>query len=519
MKPRYYIQTYGCQMNVHDSERMAGMLDDLGYEPTATPEAADVLLMNTCAVRERPEHKLYSELGVLRKLKATNPDLVIGVAGCMAQREADTIRRRVPEVDILLGPRNLHHLPHLLRQTQRRQAARERAEQQHDIALHEYSSSGDLHEYSSSGDLPNGIVVTKPGNHLPQKIAPSQQANEAAFSDGLDLECDPTPATPVRRRSTISAYVDVIFGCNFNCTYCAVPSARGREVSRKPQEILDEVRQLRDLGYREITLLGQTVNAYGHDLERDSSGKRVDFAGLLEDINTIDPTLRVRFTSPHPMYFNARLIDTIAALPSVCEHLHMPLQSGDNGCLRRMKRTYTVERYREIVERVREKMPDVAITTDLIVGFCGETESEFENTLKAVREIDFDQAYMFAYSPRHTTEAWLWPDDVPADVKQKRLAELVAVFNHAGREKNRPHVGKTVEVLVENLSDKDANRVIGRTRTNKLIVFPGDLDSYPIGSFVEVKTQEAFLWGFRGEVVRALQPRTPLKTMIELVAA
>jgi tRNA-2-methylthio-N6-dimethylallyladenosine synthase len=480
MKPRYYIQTFGCQMNVHDSERMAGMLEELGYEPTTEVSGADVLLMNTCAVRERPEHKLYSELGELRKLKRDKPNMVIGVAGCMAQREADGIRRRVPEVDILLGPRNLHHLPHLLRETRRRQHNNEYSE-----------------EYQGA-------------------------FRDGAFSDGVDLECDPTPVTAVRRRSAIAAYVDVIFGCNFNCTYCAVPSARGREVSRRPQDVLDEVRQLRDLGYREITLLGQTVNAYGHDLEeRRSDHKRYDFAWLLNQINEIDSSLRVRYTSPHPMYFNERLIETIAATSSVCEHLHMPLQSGDNDCLRRMKRTYTVEKYRRIVNRVRERVPNVAITTDLIVGFCGETEDEFQNTLKAVREIGFDQAFMFAYSPRHTTEAWNWPDDVPARVKQRRLRELIDLQNEVGRDINRRLCGETVEVLVEGPSDKDASRLSGRTRANKLVVFPGTLDQYAVGSLVEVTTREAFLWGFLGEAVRSVAPThaEPPRIFIDLVPA
>jgi tRNA-2-methylthio-N6-dimethylallyladenosine synthase len=233
------------------------------------------------------------------------------------------------------------------------------------------------------------------------------------------------PITPVRRSSAVSAYIDVIFGCNFNCTYCAVPSARGREVSRRPSEVLDEVRQLRDLGYREITLLGQTVNAYGHDLGKLDDDTRLDFAWLLEQINRIDDSLRVRYTSPHPMYFNDRLIDVIAHTPSICEHLHMPLQSGDNDCLKRMKRTYTVEKYQGIVEKVRERVPNVAITTDLIVGFCGETEAEFANTVQTVRDIGFDNAYMFAYSPRHSTTAWDWPDDVPAATKSRRLNELI----------------------------------------------------------------------------------------------
>jgi tRNA-2-methylthio-N6-dimethylallyladenosine synthase len=454
MKPRYFIQTFGCQMNVHDSERMAGMLESLGYESTEAPGQADVILMNTCAVRERPEHKLYSELGALRKLKNLNPNLIIGVAGCMAQREADGIRARVPEVDILLGPRNLHHLPHLLRR-----------------ANHENA-------------------------------------------DGLDLECDPTPATPVRRSSAVSAYVDIIFGCNFKCTYCAVPSARGREVSRQPDEILDEVKQLSDLGYREITLLGQTVNAYGHDLEK-TEGRR-DFAWLLEQINDINPKLRVRFTSPHPMYFNARLVDAIAALPSVCEHLHLPLQSGDNECLRRMKRTYSIERFTSIIESIREKIPGVSVTTDTIVGFCGETEEEFQNTLRAFENIQFDQAFMFAYSPRHSTQAWEWPDDVPHETKQRRLRELIDLQNHIAREKNRRLVGQSFEVLVEGVSDKDPSRLMGRTRGNKLMLFPGALENYPAGSLVEVQTREAFLWGFVGEAQQTLSRPTAPKKIIEL---
>jgi tRNA-2-methylthio-N6-dimethylallyladenosine synthase len=476
MTLKYFIRTYGCQMNVHDSERMAGMMDALGYGSTPDAESADVILLNTCAVRERPEHKLYSELGMLRKLKSQNPNLVIGVAGCMAQRDADSIRARVPEVDILLGPRNLHHLPHLLRQTQRNQENSQRADAQREYSRHEHA-------------------------------------------DGLDLECDPTPATPVRRASAISAYVDVIFGCNFNCTYCAVPSARGREVSRTPGEILDEVRRLDDLGYREITLLGQTVNAYGHDLEKLPDGSRMDFARLLEQINAINPDLRIRFTSPHPMYFNSKLVDAIAQLPAVCEHLHMPLQSGDNDCLHRMKRTYTIEKYRGIVDAVRAKIPDVAVTTDAIVGFCGESETEFQNTLQAFREIEFDQAYMFAYSPRHSTAAWEWEDDISPETKSRRLSELIALQNEIGREKNRALVGQKLEILVEGQSDKDATRLQGRSRANKLVIFPGELENYPVGSLVEVETQDAFLWGFIGRATAAgSTPRrkAPPKMLIEL---
>ena len=465
MKPRYYIQTFGCQMNAHDSERMAGMLDALGYAPTAEPAEADVLLMNTCAVRERPEHKLYTELGQLRLLKEAKPDLIIGVAGCMAQREADNIRRRVPEVDILLGPRNIHHLPHLIRQTQR-------------------SSTRFVGE-----------------------------------SDGLDLDCDPTPITPVRRASAVSAFVDVIFGCNFNCTYCAVPSARGREISRRPGEVLDEIRQLSDLGYREVTLLGQTVNAYGHDLGRLEEGARIDFAWLLEQIHAIAPSLRVRYTSPHPMYFNERLIDTIANTGSVCEHLHMPLQSGSNSCLSRMKRTYTIEKYKSIVQRVRERIPNVAITTDCIVGFCGETEEEYQETVRAFQEIRFDNAFLFAYSPRHSTPAFEWPDDVPATEKNRRLVQLIDLQREISRDINLEQVGQTVEVLVEGRSAKDATRLSGRTRGNKLVNFAGDVDATPPGSLVKVETTGGFLWGFSGNKVQTVAAPHSARTVIELVAA
>jgi tRNA-2-methylthio-N6-dimethylallyladenosine synthase len=458
MKPRYFIQTFGCQMNVHDSERMAGMLDALGYEPTPVAEAADVILMNTCAVREKPEHKLYSELGILRHLKKANPSLVIGVAGCMAQREAEKIRARVPEVDILLGPRAIHHLPHLVRQAQQKERA-----------------------------------------------------------NGLSLETDPTPVTPVRRSSAVSAYVDIIFGCNFNCTYCAVPSARGREVSRAPQEVLDEVRQLCDLGYREITLLGQTVNAYGHDLEgRRENGQRYDFAWLLEAINAINPKLRVRFTSPHPMYFNQRLVEAIANTDCVCEHLHMPLQSGSNECLKRMKRTYTIERFKGIVEAVRERIPGVAVTTDTIVGFCGETEDEFQETMQAFRDIRFDQAFMFAYSPRHSTTAWDWPDDVSHEVKMRRLRQLIDLQNDIAREKNRDLIGQTAQVLVEGPSDNNPERLAGRTRSNKLVIFPGDVRDFPVGSTVEVLAQKGFLWGFTGEATHAVELAPRSRTILEL---
>jgi len=353
-------------------------------------------------------------------------------------------------------------------------------------------------------------------HHLPLLVRSAQNGGDR---DGLGLDTDPTPVTPVRRTSATSAWVDVIFGCNFNCTYCAVPSARGREVSRRPSEVLDEIRQLNDLGYREITLLGQTVNAYGHDLGKLGDGTRLDFVWLLEQINAINPDLRVRFTSPHPMYFSEALVDAIAELPSVCEHLHMPMQSGDNNCLKRMKRTYSVERYKSIVERVRKRLPDVTITTDAIVGFCGETDEEFENTLQVFRDIRFDQAFMFAYSPRHTTEAFEWPDDVPQLVKKERLNRLIDLQAEISREKNQALIGKRFEVLAEGPSDKDPSRIAGRTRGGKLMIFPGTSGDYPVGTLVEVEAREGFLWGFTGEATRTISATEGPRVLMELTMA
>lgn len=465
---RFFLRTYGCQMNVHDSERMAGLMAHEGFALTDDPTQADVIVINTCSVREKPEQKLFSELGAYRKLKEQNPHLIIGVAGCMAPREADTIRARAPFVDILLGPRSIARLPELV----------------HKVELQR-----------------------KP-------------------IDAIDLLDDPTPLTPVRRASTLSAWVDVIFGCDYKCTFCAVPSARGRERSRPPQDIFAEIDELVALGYKEVTLLGQTVNAYGRDwgyrlpngqgselrvlVDRSDGGiiplttqaarretqERIDFAWLLAQIDRRAPHLRVRFTSPHPQLFTDRLIRAIADLPTVCEHVHLPLQSGHNEVLRRMKRTYTIEKFRAIVEKLRDAVPGIAITTDLIAGFPGETEEQHQATLKLLEEIQFDQAFMFAYSPRRHTPAAAFPDQVPPDVKQRRLAEIIALQNEIARQKNAALVGQTFEVLVEGPSEKDPTKLSGRTRHNKTMVFEGSEDL--IGQLVPVRATKGFLWGFEG---------------------
>lgn len=459
--PGVYIKTYGCQMNAHDSERMLGLMLSSGYQVAETPEEAQVILINTCAVREKPERKLLAQLGRLKRIKEKNPHLVIGVTGCMAPRDGEIIREKAPYVDILLGPRSLHRLPQLVEAVQR----------------------------------------------LRQPI------------EAIDLSDDPTPLTPIRRASPVSAWVDVIFGCSFACTFCAVPSARGPERSRPPEDILNEVKELQFLGYKEVTLLGQTVNAYGRDRRyrfefrrqgdlQAHSRERIDFAWLLRAIDrVVQGSMRVRFTSPHPTLFTDRLIEAIGELPSVCEHVHLPLQSGDDEILRRMRRAYTYSQFYRVVEKLRARVPDIAITTDIIVGFPGETEEQFRRTLKAVEDLAFDQAFMFIYSPRRHTLAAAMPDQVPSEVAQRRFQELVATAHPLFQKKNQQEVGKWVEILVEGPSPKDPSRLWGRTRTNKMVVFdPPAADGREskrsglslIGELINVRLTRAFIWGWEG---------------------
>ncbi len=443
----FCMKTYGCQMNVHDSERMTGIMGESGYTYVDEYKDADVVLINTCAVREKPERKLFAELGRLKKIKQTKPDMIIGVTGCMAPRDADVIRARAPYVDLIVGPRSISKLPDLVRKVE---------------------------------------LQRKP-------------------IEAIDLFDDPTPVTSIRRASNISGWVDIQFGCDYQCTYCAVPSARGAEISRNPGEIIAEIDELCSLGYKEITLLGQSVNGYGRDFhyihpDDESCKDKVDFLWLLEQIDERSPNLRVRFTSPHPQLFNRRFLDRFAVIGTLCEHIHLPLQSADNDVLRRMKRSYTIEKYMQIVEQMRERIPDISITTDIIVAFPGETEEQFERTLAAYREIEFDQAFMFAYSPRRHTEAFEMKDDeIPKDIAQDRLARLIDLANTVAQRKNKGLEGREFELLVEGVSPKNPDKLSGRTRTNKIGVFEGSDDM--IGQFVNVRADEGFLWGFKGTCV------------------
>ena len=436
MPRRYYIETYGCQMNVRDSETIAGQLEALGFEPAARAEDADVIVLNTCSVRERPHHKVYSRLGVLGRLKSRRPDLVIALCGCMAQIVGDRVAERTPFVDIILGPRNV-------------------------------------------GRFAEALAAA-----LARRRCTILRDTTECVPEGL----------PARRRPGLSAFVNVSYGCDNFCAYCIVPYARGREVSREPQAILAEIESAVAAGYREIILLGQNVNSYGRTLT-----PRITFADLLAMINAIPAVQRIRFITSHPKDCSEELLRAMAELDKVCEHLHLPLQAGDDEVLARMGRGYTYEHYRSIVRRARELMPDIAVTTDLMVGFPGETEEQFRRTLRAVEELRFDQAFMFKYDDRPGTRAEAMAEKVPEPEKLDRLARLISLQNRLAREINEAQVGREFEVLVEEVDEKRPGYVRGRTRQNKVMVFAGDREL--VGQVVRVRAIKGHMWGFQGTIV------------------
>ncbi|MFI9817039.1 tRNA (N6-isopentenyl adenosine(37)-C2)-methylthiotransferase MiaB [Saccharothrix variisporea] len=426
MTRSYQIRTFGCQMNVHDSERLAGMLEDAGYAPAEGDATPDVVVFNTCAVRENADNKLYGTLGHLAPAKAANPAMQIAVGGCLAQKDQGEIVKRAPWVDVVFGTHNLGSLPVLL----------ERA-----------------------------------------------RHNREAQVEILDaLETFPS-TLPARRDSAYSGWVSVSVGCNNTCTFCIVPSLRGKEKDRRPGEVLAEVQALVDEGVLEVTLLGQNVNSYGVEF-----GDRYAFGKLLRACGGIEGLERVRFTSPHPKDFTDDVIAAMAETPNVCHQLHMPLQSGSDRVLKEMRRSYRSAKYLSILDKVREAMPDAAITTDIIVGFPGETEEDFQATLDVVRAAKFSSAFTFQYSKRPGTPAAELPDQLPKEVVQERYDRLVALQNEMSWEQNKLQVGRTVEVLVANgegRKDAETHRLSGRARDGRLVHFaPGDAHIRP-GDVVE----------------------------------
>lgn len=434
-----FVHTYGCQMNVRDSETIAGVLSELGYEPADRAEDADVVVLNTCSVREKPHRKVFSKLGELRRLKQARPHMLLVVSGCMAQVVTAEITQRAPFVDLIIGPR----------------------------------------EYASLAE-----TVRAHQDKAHRRAAPPAEL--------LNLHRIVPEGLPERRDDRVGAWVTAMYGCTNFCAYCVVPYARGPERSRLPGDVLHEVHRLAGDGFPEITLLGQNVNAYGADLDEDT-----DFADLLELLNDVAGIERIRFTTSHPKDCSEKLLRAVAGLGKVCEHLHLPLQSGHDRVLRRMNRRYTVADYLRLTDRARELIPGVAITTDLIVGFPGETPEQFRHTLDVVERIGFDQAFMFKYNDRPRTTAAQMPNKVAEAEKQRRLEQLVALQNEIGSERNRALVGRGLEVLVEGPDKHKSGRLQGRTRTNKVVVFAGGLELR--GRLVHVRITAGYVWGLTGE--------------------
>ena len=409
MSKSYFITTYGCQMNEHDSERMAGMLEAEGYVQASAPEGADVVLFNTCCIREKADTRLYGNLGHTKAIKDRRPDMRIVVAGCLAQKDKAVILQRAPYVDVVLGTHNLASLPRLL---------------------------------NESVDRPTFEILEQ-------------------------TESFPS-ALPARRSSPWHAWVSISIGCNNSCTFCIVPAVRGKEISRRLGEIVSEVEALVADGVLEVTLLGQNVNSYGRDLDGTPM-----FAQLLRALDEVQGLERVRFTSPHPKDFRADSVAAMAECRVVCEHIHLPVQAGSDRVLKLMKRAYSRERYLDKVRMIRDAIPEVAITTDIIVGFPGETEEDFQETLSLVEEVRYDGAYTFQYSPRPMTEAATMSGHLPKEVVQERYERLTALQDAIAYERNLAAVGSTHELVVEGVSKKDPSKLTGRTRTNKLVHFEG----------------------------------------------
>ncbi|OJJ27383.1 tRNA (N6-isopentenyl adenosine(37)-C2)-methylthiotransferase MiaB [Roseofilum reptotaenium AO1-A] len=428
-------------MNKADSERMAGILDDIGFESVEDPYQADLILYNTCTIRDNAEQKVYSYLGRQAKRKQENPNLTLIVAGCVAQQEGEALLRRVPELDLVMGPQHANRL-------------------------------GDLLEQVLEG---NQVVATEPV-HIMEDI------------------------TKPRRDSKITAWVNVIYGCNERCSYCVVPGVRGVEQSRTPQAIREEMEQLGQQGYQEVTLLGQNIDAYGRDLPGITpEGRRENtFTDLLYFVHDVARIERLRFATSHPRYFTERLIRACAELPKVCKHFHIPFQSGDNDVLKAMRRGYTHQRYRRIIDKIRDYMPDASISADAIVGFPGETEEQFEHTLELVDDIAFDQLNTAAYSPRPGTEAAVWEDQLSEEVKSDRLQRLNHLVAIKAQERSQRYLGRMETVLVEDQNPKDKTQVMGRTDGNRLTFFPGDIHQLK-GQLVQVKITETRAFSLTGE--------------------
>jgi len=435
---KYLIETYGCQMNEHDSEKLAGILDNLHYIETSNITEADLVIFNTCCVRESAEFKVYGNLGHLKSIKKKNPDMIIAVCGCMMQQSSvvDLIKKKYNHVDLIFGTHNLHNFPQLLENCKQ-------------------SDSMLVEVWEEEGEIVEGI--------------------------------------PAIRKYDLKAFVNIMYGCNNFCTYCIVPYTRGRERSRSKGEIVSEISKLVTGSTKEITLLGQNVNSYGKTLEPN-----IEFADLLIEINRIEGLERIRFMTSHPKDISIRLIEAMRDCDKICEHIHLPVQSGSTKILKLMNRDYTKAQYLELIEVFKREIPNLSITTDIIVGFPGETEEDFEETLDLVKTVEFDAAYTFIYSIREGTPAAQLGDQISDEVKHERFNRLVSLLNDIANKKNKSLLGKVLDVLVEGKSKYDDTKLMGRTRTSKLVNFAASEGL--IGHTVPVKITVAKTFSLNGEL-------------------
>ena len=449
--PKFFIKTYGCQMNERDSEQVAHSLMARGYEPVSKESEADVVLLNTCSVRDMADQKALGKMGMLGRMAKERPHVVFGFLGCMAQARGESLLKNLPHVDLVVGTQKFHRVADYVNQLIARKAARRAG----------IADPG----HSRMDDLRFSIVDV---------------AEEAGSQSTIrDQQLAPSQAT---------AFVSIMQGCNMHCTFCIVPQTRGAERSRSINEIVNELRDLVSRGVKEITLLGQIVNLYGRH-EFPKIDNKSPFVQLLEAVHAVDGLERLRFTSPHPIGFRDDLIDAISRLPKLAEHVHLPLQSGSNKILKAMHRAYTAEKYVDLVRRIRRARNGIAITTDIIVGFPGETEADYKQTRGLVEEIQFDNAFVFRYSPRRATPAAEMPDQIDERIKEERNQDLLRVVNESNRRSLERLVGRDVEVLCEGPSKTNPARLMGRTRTNKIVVFRGSGEL--IGELVDVRIERA----------------------------
>ncbi|MBP2632550.1 MAG: (Dimethylallyl)adenosine tRNA methylthiotransferase miaB [Firmicutes bacterium] len=434
----FFVITYGCQMNENDSERLAGQLKVMGYSKTEVMEDADLILVNTCCVRESAENKIFGKIGDLKRLKTENPDLIIGIAGCMAQKDGDAIFEKAPHVDFVMGTNQVHELAKVIEEVQ--------------------TSNGRV-TAMATGD-----------QEMPSEV-------------------------PTERNGNISTWVPIMYGCNNFCTYCIVPYVRGRERSRPMTDIIKEIEEIVSEGFKEVTLLGQNVNSYSKD------SKEADFADLLAAVDRVPGIERVRYMTSHPRDLSDKAIEVIKNSKHICEHFHLPVQYGSDKILKAMNRGYTTAYYRELVKKIRVSVPNASISTDLIVGFPGETKEDFEETLAFLKDIRYDVAYTFLYSKRSGTPAATMEEQVPEEVKKERLQQLMDVQNQISLEINQQFEGQMLEVMVEGESRKDETVLSGRTRTNKIVLWKKE-GTEEVGQLLNIKITHAQTWVLKGELVK-----------------